>query len=177
MNEFTSRLSLKSWPIWVKLLAGLLVAALLPLGLSLFLAISSIQEVSSGNVQSFITETAAYHAREVSEIFDDAQDALDTYLASSLTRASLQAVLPFSGETVDPIAKANVVNGLQDSLLNKSNPSFEYIDLLDAKGQLVLHAEPGRQVSIAGGDDLSNSSAYLRGLEAGLAGENSGALD
>ena len=170
MNEFSGRFGISSWPTWLKLLGGLLLAMVVPLIVSLVLAISSIEAVSSENMQAFIAKSASHHARGVGEIFSEAQSIMNRYLNDEDARALLMAILSRDDESVSQITKARAIAGLQDGLLNRSNPAFDYVELLDAEGRLVLHAEAGRDISVVGGTDLSQTAAYQRGLEALLSG-------
>ena len=172
MRTALNRLSFSSWPIWLKLLAGLLLAMMLPVILLLFLTVNSIQEVSSQNVQLFVSESAAEHAREISDMFVQARNDIKEFVQDDANMAQLQKVLPTdSGAVVDPVDKADVIGRFQNSLLNNKNSLFNSVDLVNANGILVSHIEPGRKISLIGGQDLSNTTAYQQGVEAQMVGE------
>ena len=58
MNEVMQRINLAAWPIWVKLLVGFMLVGLIPVILLMIFTLTSIEEVGTQNIESFLTETA-----------------------------------------------------------------------------------------------------------------------
>lgn len=171
-NDLVTQFGLPSWPTWLKLLVALSLAVAVSMVLVLFLAVSSIQAISLQNVQTFIGESAAYHAEELGEIFLNAEEEINLVLDDAAGLNRIQQVLAdYAAGTLDLQDRATIVNDLQETLLNKRGAAFETVILLNAEGQLVLRADadgeglPGQTV------DYSSSAAFLRGVEAGMSGE------
>lgn len=169
MSQLLRRFNILSWPIWAKLLAGFLVAGLVPLALLLLVILTSIQEVGAQNIEAFLTETATREARGIETGLARASETITLFTGNTVNVEKLRTVLP-SDETVtiNPINRADVVAEFQNQILNTGTSPLASIDLLDADGTLVVQALPGSTISMASGSDLSESAAYIQGVQASL---------
>ncbi|MBZ0303297.1 MAG: GAF domain-containing protein [Anaerolineae bacterium] len=170
MSDFFRRIRIVSWPIWVKLLAGLVLAALIPIALVLTLTVSTVQQVGSQNVQLFIAESSARQAQTLSTAFSRILAEVNDYIQNDTNFARMRAVLPTSSTTfVDPNAQFVLATELQNQLVNVTDPLYDEINLVNADGQLIIQAKADGVV--IGGVNMADSEAYHRGVEAQLLGQ------
>lgn len=171
MSELLRRIHIITWPIWVKLLIGFLLAVIIPVGLVLLLTLSTVQQIGSQNVQGIVTETGARQARAIGIAFDRALASISDFIADEINLNQIRASLPSSsGAVVDPNNQFNLATNFQNRLLIVTNPIFEEIRLVQPNGQLVIQAKPDGVV--IGGSDLSDSVVFQQGSEANLLGQN-----
>ena len=171
MSDLLRHLNIMSWPIWVKLVAALLVAGLVPLGLFLVIALSSIQEVGTENIEALLAETAAREARGIEQGLKRASESLIVFAENTNNLVGLKTVLPTdSNVTVNPVNQAKVIGDIQEQILNSGASPFVQIEVIDKAGVLVLHTEPGALIRMDRGFDRSDSTAYLQGAQASQSG-------
>ena len=174
MTEILRQINIVSWPIWAKLLTALLLAALIPVALALFLTLDTLDAISAQNVEGFIRETGTRQANAISQAFVQAHDEINRYIADEGNVGLLRTVLPISDDPFDdvnPISIANLVSDMQAKLLNTPNSVYEEITVVDRQGRIVLKALPGRTVTIISGGDVLETSAFQRAEEAQMVGD------
>ncbi len=175
MNEILRHLNIISWPIWVKLLAALLLAAIIPAALALLLTVDTLDAISTQNVEGFIRETGTRQANAISAAFIQAHSEINGYIEDEGNAGLLRAVLPVSddpNDDVNPISIANLVSDLQAKLLNTPNSVYAAITVVDRQGRIVLEALPGRTVTINTGRNIAESSTFQQAFEAAMVGES-----
>lgn len=170
------RWNILSWPIWAKLLAGFIVAVLLPTLLMLTVVVRGIREIDQANAESAVSQFGAQQAQALAGAFALASNNLTDYSQAASFRALLLelAAAPSGGDTgagADPLDQARMVGSMQDDLLNRSSSTFTRLDLLDASGQLLVRALPGRGIEVTLGEDLAQSAAYRAGALAYTRGQ------
>ncbi len=170
MSEFLRRINILAWPIWVKMLAGSLLAVTIPVLLLLFLTLTTVQQIGSDSVETFLDETSARQARAITIAFDRALAGINDFVANEVNVTQIRGALPPSpGASVDPVTQFNVATELQNRLLIVTNPIYQEIKLVDPAGQLIIQARPDGVV--VGGANLSENRAFQQGSEASLLGQ------
>ncbi len=170
------RWNILSWPIWAKLLAGFIVAVLLPTLLMLTVVVRGIREIDQANAESAVSQFGAQQAQALAGAFALASNNLTDYSQAASFRSLLLELVtaPTGGDTgagADPLDQARMVGSMQDDLLNRSSSTFTRLDLLDASGQLLVRALPGRGIEVTLGEDLAQSAAYRAGALAYTRGQ------
>ncbi len=169
MNERLSSYFITSWPIWLKLLAGFLIAVILPLVLISYLLLNGIRDAGRQNVEAYIAENGSRQWEAINTAFDVAQDELDNFVKDQENRVSMIDLLPLNTAVdVSPVGKAAFINQVQDQILNTAANPFTKVELINGEGRLVLQALPGRSTTLAVSEDRSQSLAYQAGVNSSL---------
>jgi GAF domain-containing protein/HAMP domain-containing protein len=172
MNPVLRRWSILAWPIWAKLLAGLLLASFVPLLVVGLLASDSFQAVAEQNVRLFLAETGERQSSTISSVFRQARADIAAFIEDENNFNVLRRVLPVNADVdVNPIDRASLVTEVQAQLLNRPATVYSEISIVNPEGGLVARVLPGNVVSIISGADLSSTTAFQRAIEAQLMGE------
>ncbi len=166
MSERIRLLSIFSWPIWVKVSVSFTVAILVPLVVLAFVVVGGIREISQRNVESNIAQNGARQRQVISTLFNQAQNNLNTFVAGPEHQTMLLALPDAIGVSVNPVDKARMITTLQTALLNTGGGLYEKIELLDAAGNMIVEALPGRVQTLSPTEDRSSTPAYAAGLNA-----------
>jgi GAF domain-containing protein/HAMP domain-containing protein len=165
MNERSRRLSVLSWPIWVKLLVGIVVAVLIPALIVVGMTMNIVADVTAENSIEHIEEDNARQRQLIEIGLEQAQTSLNGFVGG-LQEPTMRQIVPADTGSQDGLLY--FVRQLQDTVINVGSGYFEKIELLDANGIMVLQALPGRSQSLVGGESLINSPAYAAGIQASL---------
>lgn len=171
MSALFRRIRFAAWPIWAKLLAGFLLAVVIPLVLVLGLVFSTVQQVGSQNIQLFVQETGARQARTMTAVFDQARVDLNDFVNNDANQVRLRTVMPLPGQqsTADRTDEFTLGVAILNQLLIRTNAYYDQVSLVDLEGTLVLRAQQSGVVG--GGADLSETAAYRQATETLLRGE------
>ncbi len=168
------RWGILSWPIWAKLLAGFIVAVLLPAVLVLTLVVRGVREIDQANAESAVSQVGTQQAQALAGAFALASNNLADFTQTTGFRTLLQELTAVSidgDDAADPLDQARMVGSMQDNLLNRTTNMFTQLDLLDASGQLLVRAVPGRAIEVTLGENLTQSAAYRAGALAYTRGQ------
>lgn len=168
------RWGILSWPIWAKLLAGFIVAVLLPAALVLTLVVRGVREIDQANAESAVSQVGTQQAQALAGAFALASNNLADFTQTTGFRTLLQELTAVSidgDDAADPLDQARMVGSMQDNLLNRTTNMFTQLDLLDASGQLLVRAVPGRAIEVTLGENLTQSAAYRAGALAYTRGQ------
>lgn len=170
MRQLLQRMHILAWPIWLKLLAGFLLAVTIPLILLMTVTLNTVQQVGAQNAESFVSETGGRQAQAISAAFTTASSELNRFVSNTANFTRLRAVLPVTaGAPVNPNDEFNLAVELQNQLLLTSSPFYQEVDLIDPNGQLVIRAEPDG-ITVRGAN-FADNPAYQQGVQAHLRGE------
>lgn len=165
INERHRRFNILSWPIWVKLMAGLILAVVLPAVLVLSVLLSVVSEVTREKTIEHLEEESARQQQLIQLALTQAQTSLNSF-AATLEEGTMRQIVPVDTGSQDGLLF--FARQSQDAVLNVGNGYFQRIDLIDANGFLVMQSFPGRSQSLIGGESLINSEAFNAGIKASL---------
>ncbi len=159
----TRHWNILAWPIWAKLLAGFVVAVVVPVVLLLVLVVRGIREIDLANAESAVAQFGAQQAQALASAFALASNSLNDYIQTPTFRSLLLELIPAgrAGDAVvDPLDQARLVGNMQDGLLNRSASTFTRLTLLNSSGQVMAQAAPGRSIEVTMGESMALSAAY-----------------
>jgi len=176
MNPKQSRFNILSWPIWLKLLAGLILALLILVIPGVIFIRSGVFDVGLQNARSFVSETGSQQLSSISSTLTQARINLDNFTSSpSSNRQLIGMLLRGVRSQVDlnlpQVTPADIEALFQQALLDNPATLFDNVRLLDRGGQLIAQAARADQAAPVTVPDESQSAAYLTALAAQAEGQ------
>jgi GAF domain-containing protein/HAMP domain-containing protein len=163
-------LNIASWPIWVKLSAGFIVAVLVSVALIVFITQSSATEIISGNLRSFITETGKQQRDTITANLGRARTTLNNLATQSDSRLAM-AVLQQSGVPATLESRAQAVDRVFKTELLNSNTMFLSIRFLSPEGKVLVSSATKPVLLHSVGADDSKSRIYTTMQQAVVNGQ------
>jgi GAF domain-containing protein/HAMP domain-containing protein len=166
VNASLARLDPRSWPIWLKLAAGLGTAILVPLFLSLFAIQPGLQTLGLQSLRSFIVQNGERQQQNVTTALTQARSNLSTFLGNDYYDRRIISLLLsgsslFNNATVQPSTPEQIQSDFQSSLLVPSTTLYNSVRLIDRNGQLIVFAGLDENIASSAMDvDQSGQSAY-----------------
>src|SRR5215211_4885721 len=100
MNARTQRSPILSWPIWLKLMVGFVLAILLPLALALIAVQPGLREISLQNLKAFVSENGGRQRVALTNVLTQARANVEAFAANdSYNRHVTSLLLPSSIRT------------------------------------------------------------------------------
>lgn len=168
MNGRLHRLSIFSWPIWVKLLFGFVIAVFIPAVLIVSFLLGAVAEATARNALEYLEDASQRQRQVIGAVIQQAQSSMNGFVGS-LTQADAEQILP--AEVGSEEIQLAFARRLQDSVLNVGGTNIQSVELIDARGVNVLQAYPGRSQSLVGGESRVTSQAYSAGIKTSLRNE------
>jgi GAF domain-containing protein/HAMP domain-containing protein len=154
-----------SWPMWLKLLSGFLIALVLPALLVAFFLVNGVRDLGLQTVQSFLAQNEAQQRAAIEATLRQSRTELDDFVNNPSYRRQLESLFIGNVEsnlllsTVNPDIES-VGELLNDTLLDSGVSLFEAVRLLDRYGGLILEAHPGQPLNTLSGIDESESLVF-----------------
>jgi GAF domain-containing protein/HAMP domain-containing protein len=176
MNPKQSRFNILSWPIWLKLLAGLVLALLILVIPGVIFIRSGVFDVGLQNARSFVSETGSQQLSSISNTLTQARISLENFTSSpsssrQLTGMLLRGVRSQIDLNLPQVTPADIEALFQQALLDNPATLFDNVRLLDRDGQLIAQAARADQAAPVTVPDESQSAAYLTALAAQTEGQ------
>jgi GAF domain-containing protein len=156
MRNLLRSLSIESWPIWVKFVVGFLLAILLPLAVTAFVAQNTVAQVGERNTDAYILENGAQHEQGIRNNLYQANVLLDSFITNPDYRQPLSDLL--EGKTIPEVGNRLVGRVMQSSLLNTD--LYREARLLTTEGLIVAHANALSLLPV--GLDNAGTPSYLK---------------
>ena len=166
MNESLARLNPRSWPIWLKLAAGLGSAILVPLLLALFAIQPGLQDLGLQNLRSFVSQNGERQQQALTGALTQARSNMSVFLAEDINDRRLVSLMLagsplFTNSDLTPVTAEQMGNIFQSALLVPSTTLYTSVRLIDRNGQLLAFAGVDETVVTAAMDiDQSDQPAY-----------------
>ncbi len=147
----------RNWPIMIKIAAALLVASLIPVIITAYYGLS----VSRGTIENSEYRNLELLAAATAERLD--QLMLDNVISASQLGSDNEIIdLLANSSNPSPATRASVSASLQRIL--ETNPQYEYVYLLDAKGKVVISKQLGTVPTVEG-QTFANRAYYLQTMK------------
>jgi GAF domain-containing protein len=155
MNNILRSLNILNWPMWVKLSAGFLFAIAVPAVLLLFIARSSLAEVSSESLRRFLEDQSSNQASEIDAELRASQAVLTQFLSSDENLAVTNRVI--TDRALQFLSLQNLTTSLQ-TILRTSN-RFTQFYVTDQNGVPLVKITDTR-IDANARDTLDTRGAY-----------------
>jgi len=166
MNAPLARLNPFSWPIWLKLAAGLGSAILVPLLLALLAIQPGLQELGLQNLRSFVSQNGERQQQSLTSVLTQARTNMSIFLSNESSNRQMVSLLLassplFTNTDLTPVTTEQMQNAFQRALLVPSTTLYNNVRLVDRNGQLLAFAGVDETVVTAAMDiDQSGQPAY-----------------
>jgi GAF domain-containing protein/HAMP domain-containing protein len=176
-NRLLRRLGILSWPIWLKLAVGFLIAIVVPVVLVLSIVNGGLRDMGLRTVEASITENGSQQLLNLRTALDQARSTLTQFVTNAVYDRALTGTIlrqplsetELSGAANNPTQTATLFSTV---LLNGANTIYEQIRLLDANGQLVVQSSLGTTPAGTTVTDQSRSGIYQAMQNAQLRSED-----
>lgn len=166
MRFLTRLFDFPSWPIWVKLSVGFLLAIILPAVLSIFIVGGGLSEVSSRTLQVFITENGERQRQNIQNTLDRAQRDLQAFVNNPDNVSQITGLLLRDVQTNPPlpISATNaiqVADLIRRELATQEN-LYDSVRVLNRAGVVMTGAAPFSLQNTTFGRDDSETPSYIK---------------
>ncbi len=166
MKFLTRLFDFPSWPIWVKLSVGFLLAIFLPAMLSIFVVGGGLSEVSSRTLQVYMTENGERQRQNIQNTLDRAQRDLQSFINNAEYISQITGLLLRDVQTNPPLpisaATATQVADLIRRELATQDNLYDSVRILNRAGVVMTGAAPFSLQNTTFGRDDSETSAYIK---------------
>lgn len=177
MNALLRIFNIFSWPIWLKLLAVLLIAVIIPALAAFTIVSGGIREVGLQSIRAYVSENGVTHRQQINGAFNQARAALDNFTVDPDHQRIMAEILLGDIQTRPPLISGSVeqqqvVELFETVLLNSTSTLYESIRLLDRSGRLTARASLNTDLPTVIGTDESGSVAYQAARTGQISGRN-----
>lgn len=166
MNASLARLDPRSWPIWLKLAAGVGSAILVPLVLALVAIQPGLQDLGLQSLRSFVAQNGQRQHQALTSAITQARQNLSIFIDDEIYERRLTNALlansPLLASRQQGITAEQIAGDFQNALLVPSTTLYNSVRLLNRSGQLAAFAALDENVvTSASNVDQSEQPAYL----------------
>jgi GAF domain-containing protein/HAMP domain-containing protein len=150
-----------SWPIWLRITIGVLLAALIPTMGAFLIFDQTATTVDRNNLEAYVTDANFSQVIDLQESFNRASSEVASFTESDLTAQTLLAIL--NDQDVNFATTDDLIRYINDQLIGSG--VFKEIQLLSIDGIVNFGIRRSSRgiISVSSGRDKSNSPAFLRG--------------
>lgn len=157
------RLNFRSWPIWAKLLSGLMLVIMVPVLLALISFQPGVREIAQQTLRSFLSENGERQRLAVTNTLNQTRGNMSDFLeVPAYRRRIIGLLLNESPLLTDELAVSptEVNNLLLDVLLVRSTTFYDSVRLLDEDGTLLALGAVDTPSLAVSEPNQRNSNAY-----------------
>lgn len=168
-----SILRFNNWPIWFKLIAAFLLAALIPAMTALVLVQNTLDNSARADLREYVTERGTDRQANVAATFDRTRQTVNAFVQDRLiVQYLLMSRLPLND------ASFNVPPGLEQAIRNDLIGSrlFDRVIITSTDGTIITSEDTGSAINTgdttyAAGANFSRHPAFTAAETASLLGE------
>lgn len=157
--------TLFAWPIWLRIVVGVVLAALIPTVIAFVFVNRTVNTVDQENIEAYLTDRGNERLQQLLDTLNRAEQQMINFGQNRITYQALLAMLQSEPGPVRDAVAEDLVGYMDDQLVGSG--SFEEVWLLSSEGIVLLTSNPaGRYIGttrVAIGQDQSQTAAYLSG--------------